>query len=193
MLIHEITLREAVLSNPGANVFGQMAQQLAPQTATTTAPAKPGTQVSSRGGTITPSATGLVHTASERNPNPRDQPIGAQQKWDIEHRKLRNQFPGLTNAQYQQAMQSRTGTAQRPGGPAPAATASPAPTTAVTTTPTVAATPTPVAAAPETQYPPITLGTGPKAQIFVNKGRGYVDSKTNKPIPLPIVKALGLQ
>jgi len=177
--------------NSGANAFGQMAQQLAPQT-----PAGPAT--SSTQGTITPTATGLVHTASDRNPNPRTEPFTPQQKWDIEFRKLQNQYPGRTPQQYQQAMLQRVGTA-RPGG-TPAPQAAPAPQSGQTvkydplgrqgaqnvakTTPAVA---------PETQYPPITLGSGPKAQVYVNKGRGYIDSKTGKPMPPSIVKAMGIQ
>jgi hypothetical protein len=43
------------------------------------------------------------------------------------------------------------------------------------------------------QYPPITLGSGPKAQVFVNKGRGYVDSKTGKPMPSAVVQAMGIK
>ena len=43
------------------------------------------------------------------------------------------------------------------------------------------------------QYPPITLGSGPKAQVFVNKGRGYVDSKTGKPMPPAVVQAMGIK
>ena len=177
--------------NPGANAFGQMAQQLAPQAPTTPA----GPTQSSTQGTITPTATGVVHTASERNPNPRTEPMGAQQKWDIEFRKLQNQYPGRTPQQYQQAMLQRLGTA-RPGG-TPASQAAPAPQAAATAQPsaTIKSVPRPVQPAPTaaTQYPPITLGSGPKAQVYVNKGQGYIDSKTGKPMPPSIVKAMGIQ
>jgi len=40
-------------------------------------------------------------------------------------------------------------------------------------------------------YPPITIGAGPKATVYVNKGKGYVDSKSGKPIPPAILKAMG--
>ena len=175
--------------NPGANAFGQIAQQL--QKPTTPA----GPTQSSTQGTITPTATGVVHTASERNPNPRTEPIGAQQKWDIEFRKLQNQYPGRTPQQYQQAMLQRVGTA-RPNG-TPATQAAPAPQAAVTAQPgtTIKSAPRPAQPAPAatTQYPPITLGSGPKAQVYVNNGRGYIDSKTGKPMPPSIVKAMGIQ
>ena len=175
--------------NPGANAFGQIAQQL--QKPTTPA----GPTQSSTQGTITPTATGVVHTASERNPNPRTEPIGAQQKWDIEFRKLQNQYPGRTPQQYQQAMLQRVGTA-RPNG-TPASQAAPAPQAVATAQPgtTIKSAPRPVQPAPAatTQYPPITLGSGPKAQVYVNKGRGYIDSKTGKPMPPSIVKAMGIQ
>ena len=53
---------------------------------------------------------------------------------------------------------------------------------------------TPAAAPPAPpQLTPITLGSGPNAQVFVNKGRGYVDQKTGAPMPPTIIKALGLQ
>lgn len=175
--------------NPGANAFGQIAQQL--QKPTTPA----GPTQSSTQGTITPTATGVVHTASERNPNPRTEPIGAQQKWDIEFRKLQNQYPGRTPQQYQQAMLQRVGTA-RPNG-TPASQAAPAPQAVATAQPgtTIKSASRPVQPAPAaaTQYPPITLGSGPKAQVYVNKGRGYIDSKTGKPMPPSIVKAMGIQ
>ena len=176
--------------NPGANAFGQMAQQLAPQ-----APTIPvGPTQSSTQGTITPTATGVVHTASERNPNPRTEPMGAQQKWDIEFRKLQNQYPGRTPQQYQQAMLQRVGTA-RPNG-TPASQAAPAPQAVATAQPetTIKSASRPVQPAPAatTQYPPITLGSGPKAQVYVNKGRGYIDSQTGKPMPPSIVKAMGI-
>jgi len=175
--------------NPGANAFGQMAQQLQKPT-TPTGPTQSSTQ-----GTITPTATGVVHTASERNPNPRTEPIGAQQKWDIEFRKLQNQYPGRTPQQYQQAMLQRVGTA-RPNG-TPASQAAPAPQAVATAQPgtTIKSASRPVQPAPAaaTQYPPITLGSGPKAQVYVNKGRGYIDSKTGKPMPPSIVKAMGIQ
>ena len=176
--------------NPGANAFGQMAQQLAPQ-----APTIPvGPTQSSTQGTITPTATGVVHTASERNPNPRTEPMGAQQKWDIEFRKLQNQYPGRTPQQYQQAMLQRVGTA-RPNG-TPASQDAPAPQAAAIAQPgtTIKPVSRPVqpASAATTQYPPITLGSGPKAQVYVNKGRGYIDSKTGKPMPPSIVKAMGI-
>ena len=153
--------------NPGANAFGQIAQQL--QKPTTPA----GPTQSSTQGTITPTATGVVHTASERNPNPRTEPIGAQQKWDIEFRKLQNQYPGRTPQQYQQAMLQRVGTA-RPNG-TPASQAAPAPQAVATAQPgtTIKSASRPVQPAPAaaTQYPPITLGSGPKAQVYINKGR----------------------
>ena len=167
-----------------------MAQQLAPQAPTTPA----GPTQSSTQGTITPTATGVVHTASERNPNPRTEPMGAQQKWDIEFRKLQNQYPGRTPQQYQQAMLQRVGTA-RPNG-TPASQDAPAPQAAAIAQPgtTIKPVSRPVqpASAATTQYPPITLGSGPKAQVYVNKGRGYIDSKTGKPMPPSIVKAMGI-
>lgn len=46
---------------------------------------------------------------------------------------------------------------------------------------------------PPQQLPPVTLGTGPNAQVFINRGRGYVDKKTGAPMPPEIVKAMGLQ
>ena len=182
--------------NPGASAFGQMAQQL---TTPGQQPVQPtGPTQSSTQGTITPTATGLVHTASERNPNPRTEPMSAQQKWDIEFRKLQNQYPGRTPQQYQQAMLQRTGTARPGGTPAPQAAPAPQSGQTVKYSPlgrqgaqnVAKITP---AVAPETQYPPITLGTGPKAQVYVNKGRGYIDSKTGKPMPPSIVQAMGIK
>ena len=183
----------------GADVFGQMVQQVAPPVT----PAGPTT--SSTGGTTTPTAHGLTHTATTTNPNviaqhPETQK--AQQQWDIVNQQLKKQYPGQTEQYYQQAMLKKMGYA-RPGVFRPTTTAKatvkPVP---VTTTPpvttTIAAPPvtTTIAAPPVTaplkQFPPITLGTGPKAQIYINKGRGYVDSKTNKPMPPSIVKAMGL-
>ena len=70
-------------------------------------------------------------------------------------------------------------------------TTPPAPSTPVATPKARPATPVSTPA-PTTQYPPITLGSGPKAQVFVNKGRGYIDSKTGKPMPPSIVKAMGV-
>ena len=173
----------------GAGAFGQMAQQLQ-KPATPSGPTQSSTQ-----GTITPTATGVVHTASERNPNPRTEPIGAQQKWDIEFRKLQNQYPGRTPQQYQQAMLQRAGTA-RPNG-TPASQAAPAPQVVATAQPgtTIKSAPRPVQPAPAatTQFPPITLGTGSKAQVYVNKGRGYIDSKTGKPMPPSIIQAMGIK
>jgi hypothetical protein len=121
--------------------------------------------------------------------------MGAQQKWDIEFRKLQNQYPGRTPQQYQQAMLQRVGTA-RPGS-TPASQSAPAPQAVATAQPsaTIKSAPRQVQPAPAaaTQYPPITLGSGPKAQVYVNKGRGYIDSKTGKPMPPSIIKAMGIQ
>jgi len=39
----------------------------------------------------------------------------------------------------------------------------------------------------------ITIGSGPKAQVFVNKSHGYIDSKTGKPIPPAVAKAMDLK
>lgn len=50
---------------------------------------------------------------------------------------------------------------------------------------------TPATPAPAQTYPPITIGAGPKATVYVNKGKGYVDSKSGKPIPPSILKAMG--
>jgi hypothetical protein len=85
---------------------------------------------------------------------------------------------------------------------APAVTATTTPPNNVTLTPTnsttnigpvIATTPKGQAPVPATQYPPITLGSGPKAQVFVKKGQGYIDSKTGKPMPPAIVQAMGLK
>jgi hypothetical protein len=185
MQIHEITLKEAT---GGVGAFGQMAQQLAPSGPTT----------SSAGGTITPTATGLKHTSGINNPNviaqhPETQK--AQQQWDIVNQQLRKQYPGQSEQQYQQTMLKKMGYS-RPGVFRPATTtkanatvkSAPRTTAPRTTAPSATA---PVMA-PETLYPPITLGTGSQAQVFVNKGLGYVDRKTNKPMPPAIVKAMGL-
>ncbi len=236
MLIHEITLREAtrvpvttglaqraqqrnvgvgpvtqtgtpVAQPAGANAFGQIAQQLAPQT-------PPGPSTSSSGGTIKPTTQGVTHTANIDNPN---QLVGhpetakMQQQWDLVNQQLRKQNPGQSEQQYQQAMLKKMGYARpgvlkpatapattkpttQPARPiakmAPAATSPVAPTLASATPKARPA--APVAAPAITQYPPITLGSGPKAQVFVNKGRGYIDSKTGKPMPPSIVKAMGV-
>jgi hypothetical protein len=185
----------------GAGAFGQMAQQLAPP---------PGPTQTSTGGTATPTSQGLTHTSAATNPNviaqhPETQK--AQQQWDIVNQQLRKQSPGQTDQYYQQAMLKKMGYARpgvfRPTTTTKAPTPRPAPATkAPTPRPapaTKAPTPRPAPAANAaatinpTQYPPITLGTGPKAQTYVNKGRGYVDSKTNKPMPPAIVKAMGLK
>jgi hypothetical protein len=180
MQIHEITLKEAT---GGAGAFGQMTQRLAPSGPTT----------SSAGGTITPTATGLKHTSGIDNPNviaQHPETAKAQQQWDIVNQQLRKQYPGQSEQQYQQAMLKKMGYS-RPSVFRPTTTAKSAPsTTAPRTTAPRTTAPAPSA---ETTYPPITLGTGPKAQVFVNKGLGYVDSKTNKPMPPAIVKAMGLQ
>jgi cell division protein FtsN len=190
MQIHEITLKEAT---GGAGAFGQMAQRLAPAGPTT----------SGSGGTITPTATGLRHTSGIDNPNviaQHPETAKAQQQWDIVNQQLRKQYPGQSEQQYQQAMLKKMGYS-RPGvfrptttskAKAKSAPSTPAPSTPAPRTP-APRTPAPAPAPATPQYPPITLGTGPKAQVFVNKGRGYVDSKTNKPMPPAIVKAMGLQ
>ena len=182
MQIHEITLKEAT---GGAGAFGQIAQRLAPSGPTT----------SSAGGTITPTATGLKHTSGIDNPNviaQHPETAKAQQQWDIVNQQLRKQYPGQSEQQYQQAMLKKMGYS-RPGVFRPTTTAKAKPALGIT----APSTPSPRATVPapsaETTYPPITLGTGPKAQVFVNKGLGYVDSKTNKPMPPAIVKAMGLQ
>jgi len=174
MQIHEITLKEAT---GGADAFGQMTQRLAPA----------GPTVASGGGTITPTATGLKHNSGIDNPNviaQHPETVKAQQQWDIVNQQLRKQYPGQSEQQYQQAMLKKMGYS-RPGVFRP---------TPSTTAPRITA-PRITAPAPSAEiiYPPITLGTGSKAQIFVNKGLGYVDSKTNKPMPPAIVKAMGLQ
>ena len=111
-----------------------------------------------------------------------------QQMWDKEYRRLKNQYPKLTSQEYQKAMLKRMGTA-RPGR-------STTSTQSTTNTGTVVATTPhgqpPATTTPATQHPPITLGTGPGAQVFINKGRGYIDKKTGKPMPPAIVKAMGL-
>ena len=139
-----------------------------------------------------------MHTANLDNPNPRTSPPTQQQLWDREYRKLQNQFPGLTPQQYQKAMTKRgytqTATTQATPSNAVPQQVAPQPTARPivpkSSAPVAPATPTPAAPA---QYPPITLGTGPKAQTYVNKGQGYVDNKTNKPMPPAILKALNLQ
>ena len=191
-----------VAPSAGASAFGQMAQQLAPQT-------PPGPTQTSTGGTATPTATGLTHTSAATNPNviaqhPETQK--AQQQWDIVNQQLKKQLPGQTEQYYQQAMLKKMGYA-RPGvfrpaaraktpvKPAPQAQAT-SPVQPATTQPVAKTTPTRLVATPPaatTQYPPITLGSGPKAQVYVNKGRGYIDSKTGKPMPPSIVKAMGIQ
>jgi hypothetical protein len=57
-----------------------------------------------------------------------------------------------------------------------------------------APTPAPAPALTKT-YPPITVGNpnDPKRTVYINKGQGYVDSKTGKPIPPAILKAMGPQ
>jgi hypothetical protein len=178
MQIHEIMLREAPNS-----AFGQIAKQLQQPLA----PSQ-----SSTGGTVPPTAKGLTHTASLDNPNPRTTPATQQQLWDREYRRLTNQFPGLKPEQYQAAMVKRMG-ATRPAGGAPQPTVAPQQTKVAPAQPAPQQTKVaPTVDLPQKQYPPITLGTGPKAQVFVNKGRGYVDSKTGKPMPPAIVKAMGL-
>ena len=78
MQIHEITLSEVA---GGAGAFAQMAQQVAPQTPS--GPTRSSTQ-----GTTTPTATGLVHTASPWNPNPGRPAPTQQQLWDREYSKI---------------------------------------------------------------------------------------------------------
>jgi hypothetical protein len=126
------------------------------------------------------------------------QPQVTQAQWDTTMRQTQSQFPGLTPQQYQAAVQKRLGvtapttTAQQPApapttpAPQPAAPAKPA---AAQLAPAQA----PAQPAPAQTYPPITVGSGPKATVYVNKGQGYVDSKTGKPIPPAILKALGPQ
>lgn len=46
---------------------------------------------------------------------------------------------------------------------------------------------------PPQELPPITLGSGPNAQVFINRGRGYVDKRTGEPIPPAIAKVLSIQ
>lgn len=202
-----MTTQTQATPDAGAKVFGQMAQSLAPTTPT--APLTPATPAasatSSTGGTITPTSTGVTHTANVNNPNviaqhPETQK--AQQQWDLVNQQLRKQYPGRSEQQYQQTMLKKMGysrpgvlpntlTAKAPAIPArPAATAAPAAPPAKPAPAATAATPI---TATTTQYPPITLGSGPQAQVYVNKGRGYIDSKTNKPMPPSIVKALGLK
>ena len=180
----------------GANAFGQIAQQLVPTTPST--PTQSSTQ-----GTITPTAQGVTHTSSVNNPNQliaHPETAKMQQQWDLVNQQLRKQYPGQTEQQYQQAMLKKMGYA-RPGILKPRtpsqATSQPAPQAATTARAgtTIKSAPRPVQPAPAApaQYPPITLGTGPKAQVYVNKGRGYVDSKTGKAMPPAIVKAMGIK
>ena len=125
-----------------------------------------------------------------------------QAQWDATMRQTQNQFPGLTPQQYQAAVQKRLGvsgptvqaTAPQPQQPAPAATVPQQPAAPATTQ--IAAKPTapaPQQPAPVKTYPPITIGNpkDPKATVYVNKGQGYVDSKTGQPIPPAILKAMG--
>ena len=185
----------------GANAFGQMAQQLQKPT-TPAGPTQSGTQ-----GTIKPTAQGVTHTASINNPNQlvgHPETANMQQQWDLVNQQLRKQNPGQSEQQYQQAMLKKMGyarpgmlksatpvTSATPAQPAPAP-AQPAAATVARSGTTVRSAPRPAQPAPA-QYPPITLGSGPKAQVYVNKGRGYVDSKTGKPMPPSIVKAMGIQ
>lgn len=251
MQIHEITLREAewkpldpkdilakaqptkfdfspTPSSNDSNAIAQMAQQLQ-QPGTPAGPSQSSTQ-----GTITPTASGLTHTASSSNPNKTVAPATTVNPTYNNQLATGNATYKVNNPQVKTATTptapaitpSPTVTATTPVAPTTnAATTAPA---TVTTTPPAAPTmksatatsgdrlpppgytnppaPQSTTAAATTKattpvipntplnktYPPITLGTGPKAQVFVNKGSGYVDSKTNKPMPPAIVKAMGL-
>jgi hypothetical protein len=184
MQIHEITLIE---DDAGTGAFSQISQQLQKSASPTVLGAP---KQSSTRGTTTQTTTGLVHAASARNLNPQD-PLTAQQKWDVEYRRLQNQFPGRNEKQYQAAMLKRMGTAR----PAGQGAISPAPVQPITRPATQYQQPA-VNTAPSISisatYPPITIGAGPQAQVFVNKGSGYVDQKTGKPMPPAIVKAMGI-
>jgi hypothetical protein len=103
---------------------------------------------------------------------------------------LTKQLQGMAN---KLNLPTQTTTVSSPAAPvAPAQTTAPAPAApAQTTAPAAPAqTTAPKAVAPAQTYPPITIGAGPKATVYVNKGKGYVDNKTGKPIPPAILKAM---
>lgn len=109
-------------------------------------------------------------------PNKPAQPAApqvTQAQWDTTLRQVQNQYPGLTPQQYQAAVQKRLGVV------GPSSQAQPAQPQPLKPQPTAPQQPAQIAQ-PAEQYPPITMGSGPKAQVYVWKGNGYVDNKTGK-------------
>jgi len=189
MQIHEITLKEArplaptIAQNVTKLKQQRQARSVAPATTApaTTAPA-----------TTAPATTAPTYPVSQKiadyllhkNPAFASVPRYDQQRYY------------QTQPAQTQPAQATTQTATTP----PAGTTATSTQAAATALPgaTIKSAPRPAQPAPATttppsQYPSITLGSGPKAQVYVNKGRGYVDSKTGKAMPPAIVKAMGIK
>lgn len=175
MQIHEITLTEATPRMPVRTGLAQRAQArntpVAP--AQQQAPARP---------QATPDEIELARrrqrAAEVPGAGPTTQAIGNWIANKIGPRGLPSQKAG---APAQQPVAPQAPVSQQPVQQAQPA---PQPTPIVqTTTPT----------APAKTYPPITIGNpkDPKATVYVNKGKGYVDSKSGQPIPPAILKAMG--
>ena len=182
MQIHEITLKEA---RPLASTIAQNVTKLKQQRqARSVAP-----------------ATAAPATAAPASTYPVSQKIA---DYFLHKNPAFASVPRYDQQQYYQTQPAQTqpaqATTQTATTPPPAGTTATSTQAAATALPgaTIKSAPRPAQPAPATttppsQYPPITLGSGPKAQVYVNKGRGYVDSKTGKAMPPAIVKAMGIK
>ena len=275
MQIHEITLKEAAPRVPvntglAARAQNRNAPVSAPRVPQATQPATTAAtpdeiemdrrrrqvaQIPGAGPTTQALAGYIANKIGPRG-LPSSKPAPATQaQLDAEMTRIKNQFPGLTDQQYQQALQQR---AAKMTAPVAAPQAKPATAQPAVAKPTpniqggselqkaqaagsparlavgdnrselqIAAEPNsiaqrqlatepnkpavagaPLAPAEKAQdpmsqkqttlattktFPPITIGAGPKATVYVNKGNGYVDNKSGKPIPPSILKAMGPQ
>ena len=159
MQIHEITLREAA---PQTQSVRQNINQLRTQRKARTVPAT--------AASVTPATT----SATTVDP------------WEQKLKQAQQQ--GLGMGQVGNAAAVWLAKKLRPGGPLGTTTAGPSvqPTKPTATVAQPVVTPTsqqltpPVT--PATVRPPITIGSGPRAQVWLWTGTQYVDQKTKKPM-----------
>lgn len=156
-------------SQAGSQAFDQMAQSLSKTSSTTPTSSPPGTppppSAPPKAGTTTPVSTSAISNLDlRRDPNaPKVMPSSPSTMADIYAKKLQANPAQAAFAQRMAQLQKGQKT------------------------------PTAATAPPPQELPPITLGSGPNAQVFINKGQGYVDKKTGAPMPPAIVKALGVK
>ena len=167
MQIHEITLKEArPMAQPVAQNVAKLKQQRQARSVAPVTQAQPQPQPQPQATAVKPTWTDRAHQVADYflHKNPA---LYAVPRWKPQ---------GQTQAQPQAVQPQPQPQAVQPQPQPQAVQPQPQP-----------------APVPAIQYPPITLGSGPKAQVYVNKGRGYVDSKTGKPMPPAIIKAMGIK